>query len=172
MLFFVSKGEIQVEQEKTLFGANMTFMSYMNSLNVLFQELNKLNNVGSVNAQNNYEQLSQRNSTNDQTVEQNNIGTGISVQSVGAGNVGDANQFAQNFQDKFLKRSETLCEIGFWCSLLGLFVSFGHGTLGLITYVMDFYFASLGLKTKKRKKAIMTIIISILSILITISKFF
>ena len=77
----------------------------------------------------------------------------------------NANQFAQNFQDETNKRKGKLCEIGFWISILGVLGALGGVALGLLVYVMDFYFASQGLKTKKRGKAIATIVLSIISIL-------
>lgn len=82
--------------------------------------------------------------------------------------INDANQFAQNFQDETNKRKEKLCEIGFWISILGVLGALGGVAMGLLVYVMDFYFASQGLKTKKRGKAIATIVLSIISIVITI----
>ena len=39
---------------------------------------------------------------------------------------------------------------------------------GVIIYILNFYFASQGLKTRKREKAIATIVLSIVSILIII----
>ena len=126
---------------------NMMAINYRNSLNNLFQEISKLGSEG-VNMNN------QNLNNNVQNVEQ-------SVQN-------NANQFAQNFQDETMKRKEKLCEIGFWISICGLLGAFGGVAMGLLVYIMDFYFASQGLKTRKRGKAIATIVLSILSILITI----
>ena len=61
-----------------------------------------------------------------------------------------------------------MCEIGFWLSVFGLFASFFGVAYGVFVYIIDFYFASQGLKTKKRKKAIATIVLSIISILVII----
>lgn len=61
-----------------------------------------------------------------------------------------------------------MCEIGFWLSILGLVCSFFGVAYGIFVYIIDFYFASQGLKTKKRGKAIATIVLSIISILIII----
>ena len=78
------------------------------------------------------------------------------------------NNFVQSFQDETMKKKEKMCEIGFWLSILGLVCSFFGVTYGVIIYIMDFYFASQGLKTTKRGKAIATIVLSIISILIVI----
>lgn len=116
-------------------------MSYRNSLNYLFQEINKLNNEGvDLNMNNNFNY----NNENNQNF--------------------SANQFA----NETTKKQEKLCEIGFWLSLFGLVASFVGVSYGVIVYILDFYFASLGLKTRKRKKAVATIVLSIISILIII----
>lgn len=78
------------------------------------------------------------------------------------------NQFVQNFQDETIKKQEKMCEWGFWLSILGLLASFVGVAYGVIVYILNFYFASQGLKTSKRNKAIATIAISIISIIIII----
>lgn len=78
------------------------------------------------------------------------------------------NQFAQTFQDETAKKQEKQCEIGFWLSILGLVCSLFGVAYSVIIYIMDFYFASQGLKTKKRGKAIATIVLSIISIIIIV----
>ena len=83
-------------------------------------------------------------------------------------NNNNINQFAQTFQNENTKKQEKLCEIGFWLSIFGLLASFFGVAYGLIIYIMNFYFASQGLKTKKRGKAIATIVLSIISILVII----
>ena len=67
-------------------------------------------------------------------------------------------------------KAETGCEIGFWMSIVGLLVSFLGVTYGVFVYVAVFYLASRGLTTRKRGKAIASIVMSIASILITILK--
>lgn len=135
---------------------NMMAMNYRNSLNNLFQEIAKLNNGGNNimnnNNQNFNTQTEQTNLNNNQQISLNN----------------NATQFAQTFQNENTKKQEKLCEIGFWLSILGLLGALGGVVMGLLVYVMDFYFASQGLKTRKRGKAITTIVLSIISILITI----
>lgn len=113
-------------------------MSYKESLNKLFQEIEKINSQSN-------------NDTNIGNSYQNN-----------------ASQFTQNFQSDITKKQETTCEFGFWLSILGLVCSLMGVTYGLFVYIIEFYFAIQGLKTKKRKKAITTIVLSIVSILILV----
>ena len=58
--------------------------------------------------------------------------------------------------------------MGFWLSIIGLLASFVGVAYGVIVYILNFYFASQGLKTRKRGKAIATIVMSIISIIIII----
>lgn len=76
--------------------------------------------------------------------------------------------FVNNFQEETDKKKETVCEIGFWISILGLILSFFGMMVGVIIYILDFYFAFNGLKTRKKGKAIATIVISIISIVVII----
>ena len=133
---------------------NMMAMNYRNSLNNLFQEISKLNGGNNMNNQQNFDpQTGQPIQNNNQQLNQNN---------------NNINQFAQTFQNENTKKQEKLCEIGFWLSIFGLLASFFGVAYGLIIYIMNFYFASQGLKTKKRGKAIATIVLSIISILVII----
>ncbi|MDO4611930.1 MAG: hypothetical protein Q4B29_00485 [Candidatus Saccharibacteria bacterium] len=75
-------------------------------------------------------------------------------------------QFSQAFQNETLKKQETMCEVGFWFSLIGLVISFFGFAYGAIIYAMDLCFAVQGLRTRKKSKAIATIIISVISIVI------
>lgn len=61
-----------------------------------------------------------------------------------------------------------MCEVGFWLSIVGLILSFIGITYGVIIYLLNYYFASQGLKTRKRGKAIATIVLSSVSIVIII----
>lgn len=135
-------GEIPIEQNSL----NIMAMTYRNSLNVLFQEINKLNN-GGINKNNNMN----FDPNTGQPLNQNNV-----------------NQFTQTFQNETTKKQEKMCEVGFWLSLVGLLCSFLGVAYGIIVYILNFYFASQGLKTKKRGKAIATIVLSIISILVII----
>ena len=76
------------------------------------------------------------------------------------------NSFSNQFQNANTKRQETMCEVGFWISIFGLFAVFSGVTWGAIVYMFIFYFASQGLKTRKKNKAIATIVISTISIII------
>ena len=79
-----------------------------------------------------------------------------------------SNPFAQTFQNEQIMQKEKRCEIGFWLSIVGVLISFfGYG-FGIIVYIFDFWCASQGMNTSKRGKAIATICISIVSIIILI----
>ena len=152
-------GNVSLDQKMP----NALAMNYRNSLNTLFQELDNLNkggnnmNSGSNNSvQNNNQQPAQN--VNQQSMQN------VNQQPVQS----DSPQFANSFQNENTKKQETMCEIGFWLSLFGLIVSFFGVAMGLIIYIFDFYFASQGLKTKKRNKAIVTIVLSIISILVVV----
>lgn len=143
-------GEVTLEQNSL----NIVAMNYRNSLNTLFQEISKLNSGANITGViNNVEQPQVVDSIQQAPVQQPQ-----NTQS----------DFAQTFQNETTKKQEKLCEIGFWLSLFGLFASFFGVAYGVIVYIIDFYFASQGLKTRKRKKAIATIVLSIISILIII----
>lgn len=135
---------------------NMMAMDYRNSLNKLFQEINRIDN-GGMNMNNN--NFNNQNINNNQMNYDPNTGQPIN---------NSQNNFAQTFQDETMKKKEKMCNVGFWLSILGLVCSLFGVTYGVIIYIMDFYFASQGLKTTKRGKAITTIVLSIISILIVI----
>lgn len=136
-------GEIPIEQNSL----NMPAMNYRNSLGRLFQELEILNNGGN-NMNNNGNNF---NSQTGQPIQQNN-------------------QFTQTFQEETTKKQEKMCEVGFWLSIFGLVASFFGIAYGVIVYILNFYFASQGLKTRKKGKAIATIVMSIVSIIIIVIK--
>lgn len=154
-------GDFPLEQNSH----NMMAMNYRNSINTLFQEIQKLNNTG-VNMNNNMNfdpntgQPLNQNINNNQMNFDPNTGQPINQTNV--------NQFAQTFQEETTKKQEKMCEIGFWLALFGLLCSFMGVAYGVIIYILNFYFASQGLKTRKRKKAIATIVLSIISILVII----
>lgn len=150
-------GEAQVEQGDL----DLNAMSYRNSLNTLFQEINRVNVNGGVSSNNfdpNTGQPLKPNTNNYQMNFDPNTGQPLN----------STNQFVQTFQDETVKKQEKMCEIGFWLSLFGFIGSFFGMAFGIIVYILEFYFASQGLKTKKRTKAIFTIIIAIISILIVL----
>lgn len=78
------------------------------------------------------------------------------------------NQFSQDFENDLIKKQEKMCEVGFWISIAGVLLSIFGVAIGVIIYILDFYFAAQGLKTRKKGKAIATIILSIFSILIIV----
>lgn len=81
-------------------------------------------------------------------------------------NQNNASQFVQNFQDDVEKKKERRCEVVFWISIFSLILAFFGYVVAVIVYVCQFYYAILGLKTRKKGKAIATIILSAVSILI------
>lgn len=153
-------GNFKLEQN------NMMAVNYRNSLGVLFNEISKINN-GGVNMNNQMNgQVPNQNINNNQM--NYNPQTGQPIQMNYQQPINNVNQFTQNFQDETDKRKEKLCEIGFWISIVGVICSIFGVVMGLFVYVLDFYFAAQGLKTKKRGKAIATIVLSIISIVIII----
>ena len=151
----------------------MLAMAYRNSLNTLFQEIDKLNN-GGVNMNNNMNfdpntgQPLNQNVSNNQMNFDPNTGQQLNQTNYQQPVQNNASQFAQTFQNETTKKQEKMCQIGFWLSLFGLLISFAGLTYGGIMYILNFYFASQGLKTRKRGKAVAIIVLSIVSILITI----
>lgn len=143
-------GEVPIEQNSL----NMMAMNYRNSLGKLFQEIENLNN-GGMNMNNN----------NGMNFDPN---TGQPINQNYQQPMQQNNQFAQTFQDETTKKQEKMCEWGFWLSIIGLLASFVGVAYGVIIYILNFYFASQGLKTRKRGKAIATIVMSIISIIIII----
>lgn len=153
-------GDFPLEQNSM----NMMAMNYRNSLNNLFQEIAKLNNGGNFMNNNgqNFDPITGQPITNNNQ----QLNSNINNQQINQNN--SATQFAQTFQNENLKKQEKLCEIGFWLSIFGLLMSFVGISYGVIIYILNFYFASQGLKTRKKGKAITTIVLSIISILIII----
>lgn len=146
-------GDIGIEQDG-IASINMAIMNYRKSLTTLFKEIEKLNSENNEeSSEESNEETTEGESNTNQTKDksQNN-----------------SNDFAKTFEDETTQKQERLCEIGFWLSILGLVLSFFGITYGVIIYMLNFYFASQGLKTKKRGKAIATIVLSIISIFIII----
>lgn len=80
----------------------------------------------------------------------------------------NSNQYTNTFQNETAKKQEKMCEAGFWLSIVGLVFLFIGLAYGLILYILIFYFASQGLKTQKRGKAIATIVLTVISIVIIV----
>lgn len=153
-------GDRPIEQSSV----NMMAMEYRNSLVLLFNEISKLINGGNNMNNNEYQQEKLNNDMANQNINSNQI----NFESVTSQPIQNSDQFAQTFENDANKKKETMCEIGFWISILGLLGSFFGVVMGLLLYILDFYFAAQGLKTRKRGKAIATIIMSILSILVVV----
>lgn len=156
-------GDFPLEQNSL----NMMAMNYRNSLSTLFQEIENLNGGNMMNNNVNNGQMNFDPNTGqplNQNMGQQPIGQPVNQMNMQQ----PQNNFSQTFKNENLKKQETMCEIGFWISILGLLGSFAGIMMGLFVYVLDFYFASQGLKTRKRGKAIATIVLSIVSILIVI----
>jgi hypothetical protein len=86
----------------------------------------------------------------------------------GAAITADQTQTVDTFTKENEAQKEKYCKIGFWISLLALVASFCGVSASVFLYVLGFYMASQGLKTKLRKKAVISIIILCISILILI----
>ena len=155
-------GDFPLEQNSF----NMMAMNYRNSLSTLFQEIENLNGGNTMN--NNVNKGQMKFDPNiGQPINQNyQQSTGQFVNQINMQQ--PQNKFSQTFKNENQKKQEKMCEIGFWISILGLLGSFAGIMMGLFVYILDFYFASQGLKTRKRGKAIATIVLSIISILIVI----
>ncbi len=171
-------GDMPIEQNSL----NMLAMNYRNSLGKLFQEIEKLNN-GGTNMNNNNgmnfdpntgQSLNQNMSNNNEmnldpnTEQLLNQGYQQPMNQNYGQPIQQNNQFVQSFQDETIKKQEKMCEWGFWLSIFGLLASFVGVAYGVIVYILNFYFASQGLKTRKRGKAIATIVMSIISIIIIV----
>lgn len=144
-------GDFPIEQNSL----NMLAMNYRNSLSTLFQQISNLN----IN-QNNFMVNSVLANVNE------NIQTSNQEQQIS--NLDNNSQFTEKFQAETNKKQELMCEIGFWISIAGVFLAINGSTMGLFVYVIVFYFAYQGLKTRKKTKAKASIILAILSLVIVI----
>lgn len=142
-------GDMDIEG-KGMMSINILVTSYRNSISTLFQEIEKLNKGEDIVEEK----------------EESKI-TGYDTQT-GAPIYEEKKETTNSFQDETIKRQETMCEVGFWLSIVGLILSFIGVTYGVIIYLLNYYFASQGLKTRKRGKAIATIVLSSVSIVIII----
>lgn len=162
-------GELKVEQNG-LSSINIAANEYRDSLNILFKKIEELNTENS--SPQNIIGYDPNTGSPIYATNENNTITGYDPYT-GAPIYGNKqnNQFTQNFHDKTMKQKEKLCNIGFWLSLIGLVTSFIGVYYGIVLYFLNFYFASQGLKTRFRKKAIASIILSILSILVMVIEY-
>lgn len=142
-------GDIDIEG-KGMMSINILVTSYRNSISTLFQEIEKLNKGEDIVEEKEKPKI-----------------TGYDTQT-GAPIYEEKKETSNAFQDETTKRQETMCEVGFWLSIVGIILSFFGVTYGVIIYLLNYYFASQGLKTRKRGKAIATIVLSSVSIVIII----
>ena len=70
------------------------------------------------------------------------------------------------------KTNEKLAIAGFVISIIGLLLSFVGYTYGVLLYVLEFYFASRGIRSKRRGFAIATYVVAGVSILILVGTIF
>ncbi len=151
-------GEFKLEPA----GISIPIMAYREKLNTLFQEIEKVNkgttqqdttpmnfdpNTGQPLQQNNM-----TNQVNQPTSTQNNT----------------TNQVAQTFEAQNNERKEKMCEVGFYLSIFGLIISLLGVSYGAIVYLIDIFLAYQGLSTKKRKKGIISLVMTALSIIIIV----
>lgn len=157
-------GEFSLENS----GISIPIMSYRNSINELLQAIANLN-TNTVNMNGNNVEPNQNNITNNAGQPTNQNYTNNNFNQTTTGNIqNNTNQFAQNFQNENTKKQETLCEVGFWLSILELFCSFFGAYYGIVVILIIFYFAYQGLNTRKRSKAIASMALSATSIVIMI----
>lgn len=77
-------------------------------------------------------------------------------------------QVADDLKKETSKTSESLCTLGFWLSIVGILLLFCGITYGGLLYAFVMYWSIQGLKTKKKKLAIATIVITGVSFLVLI----
>lgn len=77
-----------------------------------------------------------------------------------------------DFADAADKRNEKLAIWGFVISIIGLLLSFVGYTYGVVLYMLEFYFAACGIKTRKKGLAIATFVLAGISIVILVLMIF
>lgn len=73
-----------------------------------------------------------------------------------------------DFAEATNKRHEKLAIWGFVISIIGLLLSFIGYTYGVVLYMLEFYFAACGIKTRKKGFAIATFVLAGISIVILV----
>ena len=141
--------EIPVEKNKS----NIYSGLYLDSLVELFKEIEKYcsnssnsNSIVDINKMTNKE-------SNDLDIKENT-------------NINDSN--AEILQKSNLKQNSNLCEIGFWLSIISLICSLFGSPLNFIINIFIFTLAGQGINSPKKKKAIASIIILIISIILSL----
>lgn len=77
-----------------------------------------------------------------------------------------------DFSDAANKRQEKLAIWGFVLSIVGLLLSFIGYTYGVLLYMLEFYFAACGIKTRKKGFAIATFVLAGISVVILVISVF
>lgn len=117
--------------------------SYKELLSILFNKIQEVSNGGNVNMNNTYQQGP--------------------IQQGGAYN---QTQTSGNFEDEAFKRNAKFAEISFWIALVAFVIMLLFGLyLGIYIHLVILGCGIIGLKSRKKKKAIATIVIEILAIL-------
>ncbi len=78
----------------------------------------------------------------------------------------------EDFSAASNKSNEKYAIIGFIMSIVGLLFSFVGYTFGILLYLMEFYFAACGIRTKKKGFAIATFVLAGLSVVILVISVF
>lgn len=92
------------------------------------------------------------------------------VSSTGGEQMGAGNY--EDFANAKSKSQEKLAVWGFVLAILGLILSFAGYTFGLVLYMLEFYFAASGMRTKKKGFAIATFVLAGISIVILMASIF
>lgn len=78
----------------------------------------------------------------------------------------------EDFANAKSKSQEKLAVWGFVLSIIGFLLSFAGYAFGLVLYMLEFYFAACGMKTKKKGLAIATFVLAGISIVILLASIF
>lgn len=145
---------------------NMAGDSYKALLSGLFGRINSANvnnNANTANIQMNNNTQAQYNAQM-----QNNAQAQYNAQMQNNTQAQNIAQVASNVDNEVTRNAETLCEVGFWLSIVGLILSLFGFAFGVIIYILIFCFAAQGLKTRKRTKAIVSIVLASISCVILV----
>ena len=74
----------------------------------------------------------------------------------------------EDFTNAANKNNEKFAIIGFVMSIIGLLLSFAGLMFGILLYVLEFYFAACGIKTKKKGFAIATFVLAGISVVVLV----
>lgn len=139
--------EIPVEKNKS----NIYSSLYLDSLAKLFKEIEKHCN----NPKNSINNINETNNNN-----WNDLGNKV--------NSNQSNSNSEKMQESSSKQNSNLCEIGFWLSIISLICALFGSPLNFIINIFIFTLAGQGINSNKKKKAIASIIILIISIILSL----